>query len=72
MLFAAAKTSHLALLPQGRVEAKSRVLAVVEAMDSEGFGNCRNEFECEAACPKGISVAHIARMNREFLKSSLT
>ena len=72
MLFAAARTSHLALLPQGRVEARSRVLAVVEAMDSEGFGNCRNEFECEAACPKGISVSHIARMNREFLKSSLT
>jgi succinate dehydrogenase / fumarate reductase iron-sulfur subunit len=71
MLFVAAKVSHLALLPQGTPERASRVRAMVQAMDAEGFGNCTNHFECEAACPKGISVANIARMNREFLSASL-
>jgi succinate dehydrogenase / fumarate reductase iron-sulfur subunit len=71
MLFVAAKVSHLALLPQGAPERESRVVAMVEAMDREGFGNCTNHFECGAACPKGISVANIARMNREFLRGSL-
>jgi succinate dehydrogenase / fumarate reductase iron-sulfur subunit len=71
MLFVAAKVSHLALLPHGSPERATRVRAMVERMDAEGFGNCTNHFECEAACPKGISVANIARMNREFLRSSL-
>lgn len=69
MLFVSAKVSHLALLPQGRVEAGRRVLQMVEQMDEEGFGRCSNVTACEAECPKGISVAHIARMNREFLKA---
>jgi len=71
MLFVSAKVSHLALLPQGAPERTLRVRAMVAAMDAEGFGNCSNHFECEAACPKGISVANIARMNREFLFASL-
>jgi succinate dehydrogenase / fumarate reductase iron-sulfur subunit len=69
MLFTSAKVSQLALLPQGKVEAARRVRAMVEAMDGEGFGNCTNHYECEAACPKGISVSFIARMNRELLKA---
>ena len=72
MLFVAAKVSHLALLPQGQIEKKKRVLDMVSQMDKEGFGNCSNEYECEAACPKEISVSHIARMNREFLSASKT
>ncbi len=72
MLFVGAKVSHLALLPQGQPERKKRVLAMVEQMDKEGFGNCGNIYECEAACPKGISVENIARMNREYLCASLT
>jgi len=71
MLFVSAKISHLALLPQGEPERERRALAMVEAMDAEGFGNCTNHFECEAACPKGISVANIARMNREYLRASI-
>jgi succinate dehydrogenase / fumarate reductase iron-sulfur subunit len=67
MLFVAAKVSHLALLPQGEVEKRSRVLKMVAQMDREGFGNCTNYFECEAACPKEISVEFIAKMNREYL-----
>ncbi len=70
MLFVAAKASHLSLLPQGQIEAKARVLKMVKKMDEEGFGNCSNEYECEAACPKQISVATIARMNREFLRAN--
>src|SRR3989338_2800922 len=66
VLFVAAKVSHLAVLPQGQPETSERVVRMVEKMDAEGFGNCANEYECEAACPKAISVAHIARMNREF------
>ena len=70
MLFVAAKVSHLALLPQGVPEREQRVVAMVDRMDEEGFGNCSNHFECEAACPKGISVANIARMNREYVRAS--
>ncbi len=66
MLFTSAKISHLNLLPQGQLEAKERVVQMVEKMDEEGFGNCSNEYECEAACPKEISVSNIARMNREY------
>ncbi len=72
MLFVSAKISHLGFLPQGEVERKERVLAMVKTMDQEGFGDCSNHFECEAACPKNISVEFIARMNRDYLKSSLT
>jgi succinate dehydrogenase / fumarate reductase iron-sulfur subunit len=71
MLFVAAKVSHLGLLPQGQPERKKRVLAMVNTMDAEGFGTCRNFYECEAACPKEISVRFISRMNRDFLKASL-
>jgi succinate dehydrogenase / fumarate reductase, iron-sulfur subunit len=69
MLFAGAKVSHLALLPQGRSEAAQRVRVMTNAMMSEGFGNCSNHYECEAVCPKGISVRFIAKLNREFLKA---
>jgi succinate dehydrogenase / fumarate reductase iron-sulfur subunit len=72
MLFTAAKVSHLGLLPQGQPERMSRVLAMVTQMDAEGFGGCTNHFECMAACPKGISVSFIARMNADFAKASLT
>lgn len=71
MLFVAAKVSHLARLPQGQPERMQRALNMVEQMDAEGFGNCTNYFECEAACPKQISVSNIALMNRDFLKASL-
>ena len=69
MLFVAAKVRHLALMPQGQPERAQRVRAMVRAMDAEGFGNCTNHFECGAVCPKGISVAHIAEFNREYMKS---
>ncbi|MBT3981018.1 MAG: succinate dehydrogenase/fumarate reductase iron-sulfur subunit [Bacteriovoracaceae bacterium] len=71
MLFTAAKVSQLALLPQGKVEKQQRVLNMVTAMDDSGFGNCTNEYECMAACPKAIDVAHIAHMNREYLGATL-
>ncbi|MCB1174550.1 MAG: succinate dehydrogenase/fumarate reductase iron-sulfur subunit [Leptospiraceae bacterium] len=71
MLFVAAKASHLNLLPQGQPEKSRRAQAMVAQMDREGFGNCTNQYECEAACPKEISVRFIARMNRDFLGSSL-
>jgi len=70
MLFTGAKISQLSLLPQGQAERKERALAMVQVMDKEGFGNCTNERECEAVCPKGISIRNIARMNREFVKAS--
>ncbi len=70
MLFIGAKVSHLALLPQGRPEAAKRVLSMIKKMDELGFGGCTNERECEAECPKNISIANIARLNREFLKAS--
>ncbi len=71
MLFTSAKVSQFALLPQGEVEADRRVLAMVDQMDKEGFGNCTNTGACELECPKGISLENIARMNREYLKASI-
>lgn len=70
MLFVSAKISQLALLPQGKPEAAKRVLSMLRKMDDLGFGNCSNETECEAVCPKEISITNIARYNREFLKAS--
>jgi len=70
MLFTAAKVSHLGLLPQGEVERFERVRNMVDQMDSEGFGNCTNHYECMAACPKEISTDFIARMNREYLRAA--
>jgi len=72
MLFVSAKVSQLALLPQGKVEAKERVLNMVRTMDEEGFGNCSNTGACEVECPKGISLENIARMNREYLSGMLS
>ncbi len=72
MLFVSAKVSQFSLLPQGKIEAKQRVLNMVEQMDAEGFGNCTNTGACEAECPKEISISNIARMNREFLKATVT
>ncbi|XCN75245.1 MAG: succinate dehydrogenase/fumarate reductase iron-sulfur subunit [Candidatus Electrothrix aestuarii] len=71
MLFTSAKISQLALMPQGRPERKQRALSMVAAMDKEGFGACSNHRECEQVCPKGISIRHIARMNREYLAATL-
>ena len=71
MLFAAAKVAHLASLPQGRVEAARRVCMMTEEMLGQGFGKCSNHYACEAACPKGIRVRFIAKLNREFLKASI-
>ncbi len=71
MLFVSAKINHLGSYPQGQVEEKNRVLKMVRRMDQEGFGNCSNEYQCEVACPKGISVKNIAKMNKKFLKYSL-
>lgn len=67
MLFVSAKVSQLALLPQGQPERRERVLRMVGQMDAEGFGNCTNEGECEARCPKQIPLTNIARMNREYV-----
>ena len=72
MLFMAAKISQLALLPQGQPERYTRVRDMLTQMDAEAFGTCTNHGECEAACPKSIKLENIARMNRDFLKSSLT
>jgi len=69
MLFVGAKVSHFMHLPQGRVERETRARNLVAAMDKEGFGNCTNQNECEAACPKEIPVRVIAEMNREFLRA---
>ncbi len=71
MLFVSAKVSQLALLPQGKIEAARRAKAMVAKMDELGFGNCTNTGACEAECPKSISIAHIARLNREFLLAKL-
>jgi succinate dehydrogenase / fumarate reductase iron-sulfur subunit len=71
MLFASAKISQLALLPQGEPEAERRVLNMVQKMDDLGFGNCTNEAECEAACPKGINISNIARMNRQYIGAAI-
>lgn len=70
MLFVSAKASHLNHLPQGQVEKDSRTLAMVRQMDEEGFGNCTNQFECEAVCPKEISAEHIAKLNRDYLAAT--
>jgi len=72
MLFTAAKVTQLAMLPQGRVEAAKRVCLMTEAMLKEGFGNCTNHYECQAACPKGIKVSFIAKLNREFIKAQVS
>ncbi|MGM0529497.1 MAG: succinate dehydrogenase/fumarate reductase iron-sulfur subunit [Bacteroidota bacterium] len=69
MLFVSSKISQLALLPQGQVEAKERVRALVQTMDELGFGNCSNTGACEAECPKDIKLVHIARLNREYYKA---
>ncbi|MCT4602611.1 MAG: succinate dehydrogenase/fumarate reductase iron-sulfur subunit [Marinifilum sp.] len=71
MLFVSAKVSHLAKLPQGRVEASRRAKNMVAKMDEMGFGNCTNTGACEVECPKGISIANIARLNREFLSAKI-
>ena len=71
MLFVSAKVSHLALLPQGKVERDRRVLSLVTQMDKEGFGNCTVTGSCEAVCPKEISLDNIARLNREYFKALL-
>ncbi len=70
MLFVSAKASHLNHLPQGQSEKDQRVLGMVRQMDEEGFGNCTNQFECEAVCPKEISASHIAKLNRDYLSAS--
>lgn len=72
MLFAAAKVSHLGLLPQGQPERKRRVLKMVRQMDDEGFGNCSNHYECEAVCPASIPATFIARLNREYTAAAVT
>ncbi len=70
MLFMSAKIGHLGYLPQGQPERSRRALAMIRQHDAEGFGNCTNQYECEAVCPKQISVAYIARMNRDFVLAS--
>lgn len=72
MLFVAAKVSQLALLPQGKAEAKRRALNMVAKMDELGFGSCTNTGACQAECPKGISIEYIARLNREYLTASFS
>jgi succinate dehydrogenase / fumarate reductase iron-sulfur subunit len=72
MLFVSAKISQLALLPQGQPERYTRVRDMIAQMDAEGFGTCTNHAECEAVCPKGIKLENIARMNRDFIKASLS
>ncbi|MEY3451339.1 MAG: hypothetical protein RL711_1165, partial [Bacteroidota bacterium] len=72
MLFVSAKISQLALLPQGQAERQARVENMVAQMDDEGFGSCTNTGDCEAQCPKEISLTHIARMNREYIGAKLS
>jgi len=71
-LFMSAKISHLGLLPQGEVESKARVVAMINQADAEGFGSCSNEGECEAVCPKEIPISNIARMTREYVRALLS
>jgi len=71
MLFTSAKVAHLSLLPQGQPERYRRVLAMVNAMDEEGFGGCTNFGECQAACPKEISIENIALLNRDYLRGTM-
>jgi succinate dehydrogenase / fumarate reductase iron-sulfur subunit len=70
-LFTSAKISHLGLLPQGQMERRRRVVSMVDRHDAEGFGSCSNEGECEAVCPKEISISNIARMNRDYVRAVL-
>ncbi len=72
MLFVAAKASHLNLLPQGQPERETRVLNMVQAMDEAGFGTCSNHRECEASCPKEISISFIAQLNRDYVRAVLS
>jgi len=72
MLFTSAKISQLAILPQGQAERQRRALSMVAQMDKEGFGNCTNAKECEAVCPKGVSIRNIARLNKEYLFAAFT
>jgi len=72
MLFVSAKVSQFALLPQGKPETNTRVLSMLREMDACGFGNCSNHRVCESACPKEVSISHIARFNREFFKAGLS
>ncbi len=72
MLFVSAKVSHLAKLPQGKIEAKSRAKNMVSKMDELGFGGCTNTQACEAECPKSISITNIARLNREYLVARIS
>ena len=72
MLFVSAKVVHFAKLPQGQPERRSRALRMVEQMDKEGFGNCTNQFECEAVCPKEIPVECIAALNRDYMRAAIT
>jgi succinate dehydrogenase / fumarate reductase iron-sulfur subunit len=72
MLFVSAKVSQLAVLPQGNAERKERVVNMIAQMDKEGFGACSNTYACEAECPKQVSVRHIARLNREFIRAKLS
>ena len=71
MLFVAAKVNHFNLLPQGKPEADRRTLAMVRQMDKEGFGNCTNQYECAAVCPKSISEDYIRNLNRDFRNASV-
>jgi succinate dehydrogenase / fumarate reductase iron-sulfur subunit len=71
MLFLSARVSHLALLPPGQAERKERVLKMLAQHDEEGFGNCRNHYECEAVCPAEISVLFITQLNREYLRAEV-
>jgi succinate dehydrogenase / fumarate reductase iron-sulfur subunit len=71
MLFVSAKVAHFARLPQGKLESSGRVFAMLNQMESEGFGACTNTLECEAVCPKSISVSNIALLNREYIKAAL-
>ena len=71
MLFLSAKVSHLGSVPQGKVEQKNRVLNMSSEMEKQGFGACSNEYQCEAACPKGISVKYIAKLNKDYLSANL-
>ena len=71
MLFVGAKVTHLALLPQGKIERKTRAKNMVEQMDEEGFGSCTNTGACEVTCPKNISIENIVTLNKEYIKSNL-